>query len=156
MLYPNDNPKRDFWVKFCQNLTFDLCVWGQILRNFKNAFTGLFVGSIRLFVRIFGQIEHAVSKRQSKTWFRGKISTKFDLWPLPVRSILGNFKNAFRACLYGQVACSCQFLSTSDLPDPNDKPKRDFGEKFGQLLTFDLSAGGQFWEISKTPLRTCF
>jgi len=25
------------------------------------------------------------------------------------------------------------------LPEPNDKPKRDFGGKLGQILNFDLS-----------------
>ena len=47
---PNDKPKSDFWVKFGQNLTFDLSLWGQILWNFKYSFAGLFVGSIFLFV----------------------------------------------------------------------------------------------------------
>ena len=43
----------------------------------------------------------------------------------------------------GQVASLCQFLSTSDQPNPNDKPKRDFGPKLGQILNFDLSVRGQ-------------
>jgi hypothetical protein len=63
---PNGKPKRDFWVKFCQNLTFDLYVWGQILRNFKNAFTYLFIELSRLLMPIFGQIGLAGSEREAK------------------------------------------------------------------------------------------
>ena len=45
----------------------------------------------------------------------------------------------FQACLYGQVAWLWQFVSTSDMPDQNNKPKRNFRGKLGQSLTFDLA-----------------
>jgi hypothetical protein len=44
-------------------------------------------------------------------------------------------KTPLRAGSHGQVASLCQFLYTSDLSDPNDKPKRDFGVKLCQILT---------------------
>jgi hypothetical protein len=69
---------------------FDLYVWGQVFWNFKNAVTYLFIGLSRLLMPIFGQIGHAESEREAKTWFLGQILSKFDLWPLPVRSILRN------------------------------------------------------------------
>jgi hypothetical protein len=72
--------------------------------------------------------------------FRGKIGQilNFDL------SVWGQIykickKKTLQACSKGQVASLCQFVSTSDQPDPNDKPKRDFGAKLGQIMTFDLS-----------------
>jgi hypothetical protein len=72
------------------------------------------------------------------------------------------WKTPLRACSQGQVASLCQFLSTSDMPDPNDKPKSDFGAKFGQIFTFDLSVRGQickFWKNAVTgwfPVSSCF
>ena len=76
------NTKCDFWVKFCQNLTFDLSTWGQISLNFKKAFTCLFLGSRRLSVQISVYIGLTRSERQRKTWFWCQIMSKFDLWPL--------------------------------------------------------------------------
>jgi hypothetical protein len=79
-----------------------------------------------------------------------KDKPKRDFWvkflPLtsPCEVKFANFeKTPLRAGSQGQVASLCQCLSTSDLPDPNDKPKRDFGAKLGQILTFDLSVRGQ-------------
>jgi hypothetical protein len=65
----------------------------------------------------------------------GKIFT-FDL-------SVGGQIGLLRACFQGQAASLCQFLSTSDQPDLNDKQKRDFRAKLGQILTFDLSVRGQ-------------
>jgi hypothetical protein len=77
-------------------------MWGQIFRNFKNAFTYLFIGlSHRLLMPIFGQIGHAGFKREARTWILVQILSKFDLWPLRVRSILGNFKNAVTGLFLG-------------------------------------------------------
>jgi hypothetical protein len=98
----------DFWEK---KMIFFVKIWPlhQILWKFKNAFICFFLWSNRLFVPIFGQIGHAVSKQQSKTWFRGKFckNLTFDLY------LWGQFckisKTPLRACFYGQVAWLCQF-----------------------------------------------
>ena len=37
----NEKPKRDFGAKWCQILTFDLSVWGQICKFKKKRFYGL-------------------------------------------------------------------------------------------------------------------
>jgi hypothetical protein len=75
---------------------------------------------------------------------------------LSVRGQVWKFwKTPLQAWPKGQVASLCQFLSTSDMPDPNDKPKSDFGAKLGQILTFDLFVRGQIWKFWKTPLRAC-
>ncbi len=72
----------------------------------------------------------------------GKILT-FDL---SVRGQVWKFwKTPLQAWPKGQVASLCQFVSTSDMPDPNDKPKSDFRVKLGQMLTFDLAVQGQIW-----------
>ena len=38
-------------------------------------------------------------------------------------------KTPLRAGFQDRVVSLCQFLSISDVPDPDDKPKRDFGAK---------------------------
>ena len=53
-----------------------------------------------------------------------------------------------------QDALLCQFLSTSDQSDPNDKPKCDFGVKLRQILNFDLSI--KFAIFEKTALQACY
>jgi hypothetical protein len=78
-------------------LVFDLYVWGQIFRNVKNAFSlkkfrGFFVWSSHMSMPIFGHIGHAGSKREAKRWFLGQILSKFDLWPLRMRSNLSKFR----------------------------------------------------------------
>ena len=51
------------------------------------------------------------------------------------------------------IGSLCYFLSTSDLPVPNNKTKRDFGTKLGQILTFDLSLRGLICKIKKICYR---
>ncbi len=58
------------------------------LQILKNAVTGLFPGSSCFTVQTFVHIGLAGSKWQAKTWFRGKIRSNFDLWPLRSRSNL--------------------------------------------------------------------
>jgi hypothetical protein len=58
-------PKRDFGAKFGQIFNFDFSV-RSILRNFKNAITGLFLGSSCLVVPIFVQRGLVRSERQAK------------------------------------------------------------------------------------------
>ena len=65
-------------------------------------------------------------------------------------------KTLLQACSQGQVASLCQFLSTSDQPNPNDKPKRDFGPKLGQILNFDLSVRGQISKFKKNAVTGLF
>ena len=53
------------------------------------------------------------------------------------------FKNAFTRLFVGSSHLIVPILCTLDLPDPNDKGKRDFGAKLGQILTLDVSARGK-------------
>ena len=53
------------------------------------------------------------------------------------------FKNAFTRLFVGSSRLIVPILCTLDLPDPNDKGKRDFGAKLGQILTLDVSARGK-------------
>ena len=85
--------KMWFWDQIsCQIWPLTSTGRGQFLRNLKNAFTSLFVWSSRLSVPIFGHIGHAGSKREAKRWFLGQILSKFDLWPLRMRSNLSKFR----------------------------------------------------------------
>ena len=109
---------------------------GPFLENFKKAFTSLFVWSSRLIVPIFVYLGLAGTERQAKTLFQGEIRSNFELWPLQMGSNLHILKKTpLQACSQHQVASRCQFLSILDQPVPNEKPKREFGGKLGQILT---------------------
>jgi hypothetical protein len=82
-----------------------------------------------------------------KSDFGSKLGQIFT-FDLSVRGQIWKFwKTPLRACSQGQVTSLSQFLSTSDMPDPNDKPNSDFGAKLGKILTFDLSVRGQVWKF---------
>ncbi len=148
--------ERDFGEKLGQMLTFDLSVQGQICKFWKNAITGLFTWSSCFTVLFLSKSDLPDPNDKPKRDFGAKLG-QILTFELSVQGQICKFwKTPLRACSQGQVASLCRFLSTSDLPDPNDKPKRDFEAKLGQIETFALSAWGQFWEISKTPLRAYF
>ena len=92
-----------------------------------------------------------------KTQFFIKFRVKFDLWPLLVGVHFWKIsKTPLQVCSHGQVASLCRFLSTSDQPNPNDKPKRDFGSKLGQILNFDLPVWGQISKFCKNAAKSLF
>ena len=69
------------------------------------------------------QHEKLTKKKEKKVWPQ-KFFWNFELWPSGVGSICIFFKTPLKACSQGQFASLCQFLSTSDQPNPNDKSKR--------------------------------
>jgi hypothetical protein len=94
---------------------------------------------------------------EAQTRILDQISSQ--IWPLTL--LVGvHFwkfsKTPLQASSYGQVASLCQFLSISDQPNPNDKPKHDFGSKIGQILNFDLSMRGQISKFEKNAVTGLF
>ena len=157
MLDPHDKRKRDFGVKFGQNLTFDLSLGGQFLQNLKNACTGLFLWSSSLFVPILVHFGHAGPARQAKNVILGSNLVK--IWPLT--SACGVNLAKFEKCSYMLVFRVKSLVCANFGPNRTCwtwtiRQKLIFGSNLVKKWPLTSMSGVNFCEISKTPLQDYF